>query len=180
MQKQGKLLSAAAAITCGTVLIVGVVLGTRPQRRSSNTSNLKGTAVQASGAVTANCGTLQMYNSGSSNTLDGTLKDFAYGPELQSCCTAEYACPWAAVATYSCPNGSITYEATCCTAEPISNNYSSCQGGDVYQANVGAATSRRLAVGAGCTLTGFAKLSTINITASITASYAANLRNNYV
>jgi hypothetical protein len=174
MHKQNKLLIGAAALICGTVLIVGVVLGTRPHR-SSTTSNLNGSAVQASGAMTATCGALQRYNSGSSNTLDTIFKDVAYGPELRSCCTAEYACPWAAVASYSCPNGSITYEATCCTAEPINKGSSYCQGGDVYQATVGAATSRRLAVGAGCTPTGFAKVSiTSIITSNRTTASAAS------
>jgi hypothetical protein len=147
MQKQGKRLIGAAVIICGTALILGIVLGTR---HSNKSKNLKGSAILGSDAVLAKCGALQMYNSGTSNTLDGTFTDFAYGPNLESCCAAEYACPWAAVATYSCPNGSMVYEATCCTAKPVGSDYSSCQSSNMYQAAAGAGASRRLAIASGC------------------------------
>jgi hypothetical protein len=125
MQKQGKRLIGAAVLICGTALIVGIVVGTR-HSHNKKTRSLKGFAIQGDAAVQAKCGALQMYNSGTSNALDGTLANFAYGPSLESCCAAEYACPWAAVSTYSCPNGSMIYEAACCTAKPVGSNYSSC------------------------------------------------------
>jgi hypothetical protein len=148
MQKQSKRLIGAAVLICGTALIVGIVLGIRH-------SNKKGSAILGSDAVLAKCGALQMFSSGTSNTLvDGTFTDFAYGPSLESCCAAKYAicsaCPWAAVATYSCPIGSMVYEATCSTTKPEGSDYSACQSSNMYQATSGAGASRRLAIASGC------------------------------
>jgi hypothetical protein len=102
------------------------------------------------------CDGLQAYSTAASNNLDGSLDSFGYGASSAACCTAQYACPFANVISYSCTTGGFTYEIVCCSKDPSNGDFSSC-GATTYSAAVAGPTSTGTTASE-CTATGLEKV----------------------